>query len=403
MLEAHWTPHGYCVPNPTTYPWQWLWDSCFHAVVWAHLGDERGMVEVEAALSAVDPDGFVPHMRYAPDPDFAADFWGRAGTSSITQPPMFGHALAELARHGQPPSEQTLSAATTALRFLLDRRARTAAGLVLVCHPWETGCDDSPRWDHWRPEVSLAAWRATKGDLLDGIVRSGAGAPLENPLFRTAPTGFNALIAFNARELSDLTGDAALRAAADELAEAIDDRWDGRTWVDDGDGAATSGRIDTLDGLLPALLGGPHTTDALSAMVDPARFGARFGPAAVSRAEPTFDPDAYWRGPAWPQLSYLSWLAATRASSGESRSMTTSSTSGSASSASGSSKSGSRARSVATSLAGSLAGSLVAGAVASDWAEYWNPDSGAGLGAKPQSWTSLAAMVASDPLVPRRA
>ena len=41
VLEAHWTAHGYCVPNPTTYPWQWLWDSCFHAVAWAALGDER--------------------------------------------------------------------------------------------------------------------------------------------------------------------------------------------------------------------------------------------------------------------------------------------------------------------------------------------------------------------------
>ena len=37
---------GFCVPNPTTYPWQWLWDSCFHAVVWAHLGDERAVVEL---------------------------------------------------------------------------------------------------------------------------------------------------------------------------------------------------------------------------------------------------------------------------------------------------------------------------------------------------------------------
>ena len=43
ILQAHWRPDaGYCVPNPAAYPHQWLWDSAFHAVAWARLGDERG-------------------------------------------------------------------------------------------------------------------------------------------------------------------------------------------------------------------------------------------------------------------------------------------------------------------------------------------------------------------------
>ncbi len=59
---------GFCVPNQATYPWQWLWDSCFHAVVWAHLGDERAGLELASALSAQDADGFVPHLRYGSAP-----------------------------------------------------------------------------------------------------------------------------------------------------------------------------------------------------------------------------------------------------------------------------------------------------------------------------------------------
>jgi len=27
----------------------------------------------------------------------------------------------------------------------------------------------------------------------------------------------------------------------------------------------------------------------------------------------------------------------------------------------------------------------------SDWSEYWNPETGRGLGARPQTWSSLAA------------
>ena len=52
LLDAHWDrERGYCVPNPMTYPHLWLWDSCFHAVVWAHLGDERAVVELESTLA----------------------------------------------------------------------------------------------------------------------------------------------------------------------------------------------------------------------------------------------------------------------------------------------------------------------------------------------------------------
>ena len=36
----------------------------------------------------------------------------------------------------------------------------------------------------------------------------------------------------------------------------------------------------------------------------------------------------------------------------------------------------------------------VAGAGASGLAEYWNPDTGAGLGAIPQSWSGLALVLA---------
>jgi NADH dehydrogenase len=42
----------------------------------------------------------VPHVVYAPHANPHASFWGRIATSSITQPPMHGHAIAELVRRG---------------------------------------------------------------------------------------------------------------------------------------------------------------------------------------------------------------------------------------------------------------------------------------------------------------
>ena len=368
ILGAAWradpTGGGFCVPHPTTYPWQWLWDSCFHAVVWAHLGDDRAVAELRTALSAQDGEGFVPHLRYPHEPHRHAAFWGRADTSSITQPPMYGHAVAVLAAAGAPVDDELLGRADAGLRFLLEKRVRSVGGLVELCHPWESGCDDSPRWDSTVPGGwSASRWYDAKGSVLAAIERSPGGAPLRNPAFPVASVGFSALVAWNARELAGVTGDAALRAAADDLAEAVDARWDPqlRTWLDDGPTASASGRVRTLDALLPVLL--HPRAEAFRELTDPSALGAPCGPRGVHRAEPAHQPDVYWRGSAWPQLGYLVWLAATR--SGE------------------------------EAAAASLSRSIVTGASRSGFAEHWVADTGAPLGAVPQSWSTLASVVSA--------
>jgi hypothetical protein len=185
MLHAQWMPEGYTAPNNAVYPWQWLWDSCFHAVVWLELGDmDRALQELTHALAGQDDaSGFVPHMNYERGPDVHASFWGRRGASSITQPPMFGHALAECARHGVEVPAALIERGRKGLAFLLRRRARhLASGLVLLAHPWESGADDSPRWDDLCPDgISPEGWHRRKGELVASIVRSASGAPIANP------------------------------------------------------------------------------------------------------------------------------------------------------------------------------------------------------------------------------
>ena len=102
VLDANWRPAGgYTVPNNAVYPFQWLWDSCFHAVTWAVLGEgDRARREVAHLFRTQSRLGFVPHVDYEHDSTHHASFWRREGQSSITQPPMFGHAVAEMARRG---------------------------------------------------------------------------------------------------------------------------------------------------------------------------------------------------------------------------------------------------------------------------------------------------------------
>jgi hypothetical protein len=195
------------------------------------------------------------------------------------------------------------------------------------------------------------------------VERSPEGAPLANPAFAPAPASFNALVAFNALELASVTGDDALRRSGQELADRLVGRWRASkgTWVDGGPASDSSGAIRVLDALLPSLVCRAHAADALRTALDPRQFGGAAGPAGVHRDEASFVPTAYWRGPAWPQLTYLLWVAAVRASQ--------------------------------PMHADALASALVFGARRSQFAEYWEPDTGAPLGAHPQGWATLAAVV----------
>jgi hypothetical protein len=367
VLEDGWRPEGYTVPNTSVYPFQWLWDSCFHAIVWSELGEpERARRELSHLFRSQDSSGFVPHIDYEAAPTVHAAFWGRGGASSITQPPMYGHAVAELERRGVSVDAILRAKATAALRFLLDERERDPnTGLITIVHPWESGADDSPRWDHWRADHGLdpKRWFEMKGRLLETIARSASGAPLGNAEFAPAPASFNALTAFNAWELASVTGDDALRAAGDALAQLLTGQWRAEldTWVDGGPAAGTSGATRVLDGLLPALVDEARAEHVLRIALDDIEYGGACGPAGVHRDESVFAPDTYWRGPAWPQLTYLLWVAARRWSLDE--------------------------------IATQLATRLVRGARRSGLAEYWDPDSGAPLGARPQGWATLAAIV----------
>ncbi len=358
---------GYCAPNTEVYPWQWLWDSCFHVLIWAELGHpDRALAELEQVFTAQAADGFVPHMNYQLDPAASVEFWGREASSNITQPPMYGHAAAELIRHGVDVPDTVVDQSIAGLRFLLDHRARSTEDLVLLCHPWESGTDDSPRWDDACPGegFDLATWRTHKSDLVAEVRAANpeSSSPVQNPSFEVASIGFNALLAFNTIELAEVSsrpGLSDLRTKADQLVAAIDARWNGETWVDGGSSTPTSRAARTVDGLLPVLV----TRDsraveiAFGSLIDERAYGGPYGPAGVHREEPSYDADTYWRGPAWPQLSYLLMIAAQRRGSGE--------------------------------VASSVATSLRDGAAISGLAEYWNIDSGAGLGARPQSWAGL--------------
>ena len=368
LMEPHWDEdRGYCVPNPSTYPHLWLWDSCFHAIIWAHLGDPRAVRELTAVLEGQLPSGLVPHMRYGGGPP---DTWlgPLAASSSLAQPPMFAHAARVLAREGFAMPAKLLENARRGLDWLWTHR-RTDRGLLYVVHPWEAGNDHSPRWDDWGApgrtplDYDQAARSEWNKQRMGDIRFSDDGAAVSSSAYVACPAAFNSYVAFNLAELAGLLGDADLEARSRQLADAIDEHlWDDETqlWNDLAVvGGGPSVRTPISDGVMGALVTPVHAraVAALSQLDAEDRFGARFGPTNVARHHAAYDPGSYWRGAAWPQLNYLFWLAQRRWGREE--------------------------------QAGALAARTLEGANASGWAEYWNPETGEGLGAVPQSWTGL--------------
>jgi hypothetical protein len=363
ILEDKWVDAaGFTMPNRRRYPWLWLWDSCFHAIAWSGLGDPRAVTELETLLSLQLPSGFVPHMGYLTNPAASLELWHAPGRSDITQPPMYGHALRVLAARGFAV-EHLYGAAAAGLEHLFETRRDPACGLIRVLHPWETGADDSPRWDGSPAGgFSERRWNRKKRALVGSIeLRDGAAAA--NPGFDVCSAGFSALVAFNARELGELTGDGELVSKAERLAEAIDEQWDPgrRTWSDVCiAGPAGSSAVRTLDALFGVLVSRDSgcLDGAFAEIFDPRAFWRPHGPSGAAADEPSYDPARYWRGDAWPQELYLLVVAAARL--------------------------GRRTD------ARRLAQRLVLGCVGSGYAERWNPETGAGLGAIPQGWGALA-------------
>lgn len=371
MLEKHWDEerqHTY--PNLSKYPHQWLWDSCFASICWSTLDyPERAVQELSSALSSQFEDGFVPHMRYARPNKKRGPL---PNVSSYTQPPIYAHAARVISSRSSVPAD-LVARISSALDWLWDKR-RTDDGLIFIVHPWESGADDSPRWDSWITDGGTKdlRWNRRRWSRFDRkLVRATRFGPdgeaTGSAAFKCAPAGFNALACHAAQELNNLDASAKWADRSSILAEAIDATlWDEEQglWSDDAlTGGGQSRHIPTLDGALGALVTRDKAKAArsLDQLRDPARFAAPYGLAYVARNHSSYNPDKYWRGTAWMQMNYLAALAARRWGREE--------------------------------IADSIRSMPQRAALKSGLAEHWNPESGEGHGAIPLTWSALVTAI----------
>jgi hypothetical protein len=153
----------YTKPSPRLYPHQWNWDSAFIALGWAHLDWPRATREVASLLRGQWTDGMLPHIIYNPDVvDYAPgpEWWPDVPvrqrgirTSGISQPPVLPTAV-HLVGVLQPDAAARLAwwaeiyeALVESVLYFSRHRTTAHSPLIVVVHPWESGADNSPRWD----------------------------------------------------------------------------------------------------------------------------------------------------------------------------------------------------------------------------------------------------------------
>ena len=156
---------------PLLYPHMWSWDAAFVAIGLAPLSVERAVVELDTLLSAQWANGMIPHIVFANGVDgyfpgparwacsaLAANAPRTRHTSGITQPPVHAIAVQRILDHARTRGRSTRAVAEAFLdrrwddlvrwhRWLAEARDQNSHGRITLYHGWESGMDNSPRWD----------------------------------------------------------------------------------------------------------------------------------------------------------------------------------------------------------------------------------------------------------------
>ena len=321
--------YAYTAPDAQKYPFQWLWDSCFHATALRWSDPARARTELESLLAAQWDNGMVPNLVHMDGGGFGmklARLMQRAGrnTSGITQPPIIAETLLRLDAVSPDRAflERVYPKVAKYHEWLARERDADNEGLPIIYHPWESGVDDSPRWDPLLGIQDFSRWRYNlkKFAMLVSFSRAG---------FDGRKMGEDAPYVVRGIDMAcyqhvNLLALAQVATKLDKPAEAAE--WTRRAEVTKrailgrmynpaigmfadllGREAKLSG-VPTPFGLMPLYAGivDQATAEKLAATLDdPKLFGTKYPVPSVAVSWPKFDPTAYWRGTSWINVNWF--------------------------------------------------------------------------------------------------
>ncbi len=409
---------------PHLYPHQWSWDAAFVAVGLAHVDVARACLELDGLFAGQWRTGMLPHIvfdpqesGYFPGPDrwacaeHNADAPRTPRTSGICQPPVHALAVHRIATIAAQAGGDAAVAAERWLpnayrrmvhwhRYLAARRDPDRTGLLTIYHGWESGMDNSPRWDgpYSRIQVGRQLPSYTRRDTESvadpsqrpsrheydrylWIVEELKAAGYDDTRIRAAGSFLTTDVFMSAvfAAANDALAELGRRLGAPEVPELEQYAERFRAGVvgsvDPSSGLALDTdlrtgdrlRVQTIAGFAPLLCGGqsPAAEARMVELLQSPRWTGHPGlkhPVlpSTSPASADFRSRAYWRGPSWPVMNWLfAWTLDRRGLHDVSEPL--------------------RQAALAELGDGSLG-------------EYYEPITGEALGSRDQSWTAAAAL-----------
>ncbi len=334
--------YDYTCPSTQTYPFQWNWDSAFHAIALSRSDPARAQAELSTLLVAKQASGFLPHMVMWQEElraQAAAEFTvvvAASGWHTLTaNPPVLPLAVERVWHAGGDDRwlDSVLRDLVDVLAWWRDRRDPDGTGLVVTFQPDESGLDMSPKYDVLLgiPDGAgrvVPRWHAAMRELFaayagnDGY-RDPDGDLTARGRFALTDVLVNSIFGHSARALARLQrarGHDAVAAEWDRTAarttEALlRDCWDAAGGAFYDTYLTTSGRhvsrVLTVSSLFPLILEDlprPVAARLVAHLTDEAEFWLPYPVPSVAATEPSFDPTfatkAIFRGSSWINLNW---------------------------------------------------------------------------------------------------
>jgi glycogen debranching enzyme len=337
--------YRYAIPSPRRYRFQWHWDSCFHAIVWAAIDVERARDELRSLVARQTKAGLLPHIVYwqadlirrtdAPYLESSGIDWlvpgRRPRASAQMQPPVAAQALEAVIAADTDDRFllELLPSVARHYRYLADARDPDGDALVSIISQFETGLDFSPLFDpipgQVDPSPRRLRTRARLSQTFNKLWNHRAAVVLRlNPL-QWEDVLVNSVYADGLATLARLArraGNEQLASWATTHAEATLTALLERCY-DQARGLffSLAGRrerrvpLTTIVSLMPLLIESLPSEIAarlVEHLSDPRKFWSPYPVPSVALDEPSFIPTAevqgrrcIWRGPCAPNTNWL--------------------------------------------------------------------------------------------------
>lgn len=359
--------YGYTVPAGDLYPHQWLWDSCFIAIGLRHLDVERAQAEIMSLLQGQWSNGMLPNIIFNDAPTYKRDrnAWRSwlspfapdgLATSGITQPPMLAEAIVQVGAKLEMPERRSWYKKVWPMllayhEWLYQERDPHAEGLVLQIHPWEVGLDNTPPWMSELHEHLLPLWirLIQKGRLLwivNLLRRDTRSVPIDERFdsveilamfsvqqrLRRKAYDIDKILNHSLFTIEDLTFNSIfvranehLLAIAKTIREDVPDElekrieltrkafeqlWDPYAQQYFSRDFITHKliKVPSIAALMPLYAGcvsKERAAEIIKLLEDENKFGTAFPVPSAPADSPMFDAKRYWQGPAWVNTNWL--------------------------------------------------------------------------------------------------